>query len=394
MSTETTKKKIKIDNGTEFARVMTDKAVASELATKQATLVSGTNIKTINGNSLLGSGDLPISGGGESVSPTLSLIDLNTLELRTTITEQEKINLEKGLYNQIIWTSNINNNAGLFSSLTPSKLFFFSGNFLFAAFEIDNFGETGGTCSSMYIYGLTIGTKNANNEYPITVKKQLPIKLTSTSLIIFDGVIADNGNYHVDLTDEQYSKFVENLSFLVPIIAFVSINDNTSIPISLGTQNSYVTNLGQKNQFSGICSYVSYNFGNGLSLDANYNWRLVDETQNLTTVHRLYIEKAKSSSYTHFIKITGTADGDKKIVIRFTIQSSKDTAINTIDNLSTLLGNEFELGCSGIYSTYNITGLKKTTDGAVNIIYNNGGAESLLNTTGITLTISDTVKII
>ena len=66
MSTETTKKKIKIDNGTEFARVMTDKSVASELATKQATLVSGTNIKTINGNSLLGSGDLPISGGGES----------------------------------------------------------------------------------------------------------------------------------------------------------------------------------------------------------------------------------------------------------------------------------------------------------------------------------------
>ena len=33
---------------------------------KQATLVSGTNIKTINGNSLLGSGDLTISGGGGS----------------------------------------------------------------------------------------------------------------------------------------------------------------------------------------------------------------------------------------------------------------------------------------------------------------------------------------
>lgn len=34
-----------------------------QLATKQATLVSGTNIKTINGNSLVGSGDLTISGG-------------------------------------------------------------------------------------------------------------------------------------------------------------------------------------------------------------------------------------------------------------------------------------------------------------------------------------------
>lgn len=34
---------------------------------KQATLVSGTNIKTVNGQSLLGSGDIPISGGGSYV---------------------------------------------------------------------------------------------------------------------------------------------------------------------------------------------------------------------------------------------------------------------------------------------------------------------------------------
>jgi len=37
-------------------------------ATYQAPLVSGTNIKTINGNSVLGSGDLVISGGGGSSS--------------------------------------------------------------------------------------------------------------------------------------------------------------------------------------------------------------------------------------------------------------------------------------------------------------------------------------
>jgi hypothetical protein len=36
----------------------------SELDDKQDTLVSATNIKTINGNSVLGSGDLAISGGG------------------------------------------------------------------------------------------------------------------------------------------------------------------------------------------------------------------------------------------------------------------------------------------------------------------------------------------
>ena len=37
---------------------------ATKWGTKQDTLVSATNIKTINGNSILGSGDLVISGGG------------------------------------------------------------------------------------------------------------------------------------------------------------------------------------------------------------------------------------------------------------------------------------------------------------------------------------------
>lgn len=36
------------------------------LSGKQATLVSGTNIKTVNGTTLLGSGDLVVSGGGAS----------------------------------------------------------------------------------------------------------------------------------------------------------------------------------------------------------------------------------------------------------------------------------------------------------------------------------------
>lgn len=43
-------------------------ALTSDLAGKQDTLVSGTNIKTVNGNSLLGSGNLVISGGGSYVA--------------------------------------------------------------------------------------------------------------------------------------------------------------------------------------------------------------------------------------------------------------------------------------------------------------------------------------
>jgi hypothetical protein len=42
--------------------------LTTDLGNKQATLVSGTNIKTVNSNSLLGSGDIVISGGGAHAS--------------------------------------------------------------------------------------------------------------------------------------------------------------------------------------------------------------------------------------------------------------------------------------------------------------------------------------
>lgn len=49
-------------------RYYTETEIDTKLNGKQNTLVSGTNIKTINGNSLLGSGNIVISGGGGSSS--------------------------------------------------------------------------------------------------------------------------------------------------------------------------------------------------------------------------------------------------------------------------------------------------------------------------------------
>jgi len=49
--------------------------IVGNIANKQDTLVSGTNIKTINGNSLLGGGNLVISGTGDVVGPASSVND-------------------------------------------------------------------------------------------------------------------------------------------------------------------------------------------------------------------------------------------------------------------------------------------------------------------------------
>ena len=59
---------------------LSGKADASALANKQDKLIRGTNIKTINGQSILGSGNIPISGSGSSYDDT---------ELRGRVTAAE-----------------------------------------------------------------------------------------------------------------------------------------------------------------------------------------------------------------------------------------------------------------------------------------------------------------
>ena len=51
-----------------YTSAQTDNAISNATSGKQDTLVSGTNIKTINNQSLLGSGNIEIQGGGETYS--------------------------------------------------------------------------------------------------------------------------------------------------------------------------------------------------------------------------------------------------------------------------------------------------------------------------------------
>src|SRR5687768_12372458 len=52
-----------VDNTSDASKPVSS-ATQTALDAKQATLVSATNIKTINGDSVLGSGDLVVSGSG------------------------------------------------------------------------------------------------------------------------------------------------------------------------------------------------------------------------------------------------------------------------------------------------------------------------------------------
>ena len=73
----------KADTATTYTKTETDNAITAATSTKQDTLVSGTNIKTINGETLLGEGNITIQGGGGGLTEddelllSTALTDLN-----------------------------------------------------------------------------------------------------------------------------------------------------------------------------------------------------------------------------------------------------------------------------------------------------------------------------
>ena len=83
------------DNSKATSKSYVDSEISSGLATKQDRLVSGTNIKTINGQSILGSGDLPIQGGGSvEVDDELSTTSTNPVENRVITNELYNVRAE------------------------------------------------------------------------------------------------------------------------------------------------------------------------------------------------------------------------------------------------------------------------------------------------------------
>ena len=69
------------ENAAATYQVKGDYATTAQLNSKQDTLVSGTNIKTINGNSLLGEGDITIQAGG-TVDTEMSDTSKNAVQIK------------------------------------------------------------------------------------------------------------------------------------------------------------------------------------------------------------------------------------------------------------------------------------------------------------------------
>ena len=85
------------ENAAATYQVKGDYATTSQLNSKQDTLVSGTNIKTVNGESILGAGDITIGGSSVEVDDTLSTTSENPVQNKvlTDILQGNSVKLGK-----------------------------------------------------------------------------------------------------------------------------------------------------------------------------------------------------------------------------------------------------------------------------------------------------------
>ena len=105
----------KADTATTYTKTETDNAITAATSTKQDTLVSGTNIKTINGETLLGEGNITIqggSGGGKAIEAGTN-ISITTGETADTI--NCTLNVKNGTNGGIIVGDSECKSSGLYA---------------------------------------------------------------------------------------------------------------------------------------------------------------------------------------------------------------------------------------------------------------------------------------
>ena len=151
-------------------------------------------------------------GGGKSVPPTLWLFSFDSEgnpSIKTTITQEEKDNLDNGLYNQVMYYPN---EDGMYNTYTPSKLFSASGENIFTQFNVTlNSGSA--AVKNASLYGLIIGEKDTSGNYPITIEKQLDIEVGGGGGGVSPVLVLSDSNLHArtTITKEEKTNIAKKL---------------------------------------------------------------------------------------------------------------------------------------------------------------------------------------
>ena len=156
--------------------------------------------------------DLPEEG--KSVPPTLILSTMSDDDIvqRTSITEEEKTNIENGLYNSVFYIDLSLGESGLYSAFFPETAFYFYGQFGFSTYSVSASDAGDLAITGSCINFLNIGKKSDDGTYPITIQKTFQPTFGGGSFEDIDvRMLGSNnrrfGNFHitgVEITIQRY----------------------------------------------------------------------------------------------------------------------------------------------------------------------------------------------
>ncbi len=337
-------------------------AIQTQLNAKQATLVSGTNIKTINGTTLLGSGDIVISGtidGSGTANELAYWTDSDTLGTLAVATYPSLTELSyiKGLTSAV--QTQINTKA---PSTAPTFATSITGSYLTAS-------EILITDGSKNIVSAAVATYPSLTELTYlkgvtsAIQTQINTKANSSgALTQFVG----NGNYKVFYSDG--SGDITELA-LGADGTFLKSNGASSAP-------SFATPAG-----SGDVSKVGTPVNNQIGVwtgdgtiegDAALTFDTTTDTLATTLITATTVTANLTGN------VTGNASGTAA-----TVTAAAQPAITSVGTLTTLTVDNININGNTIIST--------DTDGNINLTPNGTGKNVLANAQVTSLTASEIV---
>lgn len=337
-------------------------AIQTQLNAKQATLVSGTNIKTINGTSLLGSGDITIAGtidGSGTANELAYWTDSDTLGTLAVATYPSLTELSyiKGLTSAV--QTQINTKA---PSTSPTFATSITGSYLTAS-------EILITDGSKNIVSAAVATYPSLTELTYlkgvtsAIQTQINTKANSSgALTQFVG----NGNYKVFYSDG--SGDITELA-LGADGTFLKSNGASSAPsFATPTGSGDVSKVGTP-----VNNQIGVWTGDGtLEGDAALTFDTTTDTLATTLITATTVTAALVGNVTG--NVSGTAA---------TVTTAAQPAITSVGTLTTLTVDNININGNTIIST--------DTDGNINLTPNGTGKNVLANAQVTSLTASEIV---
>lgn len=211
--------------------------------------------------------ELPLASQGGGNSLTLKLTDFSTGEQKTSLTEEEKTNLEAGRYGFISYYDASWGDAGEYMAILPQLLGCFNGTYFALIYNISTVVNDAPLVSGLLGYAIEIGEKNTDDMYPLTIEKAVEIPFAGGSGTIETIVATKTSDPELEemgLTALKLAKAPTGSQFIL------SYNDNYIL----------MTNIGG--------SYKGASFDSVFGSSIHYAYAGVDDTGNVICAYKYF----------------------------------------------------------------------------------------------------------